>query len=603
LQRASRGDVRLAHKFMTHETHIYYVFGVTASGKTQVGRELAYLMKGCCLESDLVYRAMQWTLNSEFPTVDLGQIVDRAIYNSLRPNIAARAAVLKERLYAALWPGGKLDRVCVIEGGCCTFPDDRKAIAKAIGGPFKETFLLLDPPIEDWIRDVADKYTTNKEAMLAKKDDWAKIYQNFKNQLEVPAGTYSFSNPGEILLNDPQDYQRQGFTDEKWRCLHMPDNLEGISTLDLGCNAGWMGHYCFERGATKVVGLDLHWRALEQARERGVDARRMDLDQLCLPGEEFDYTLLLSSVQYVKEPEPLIAKISRMTRKVFVLECPTAQNGQDWEIPPNGPNFGRYPSCRLIEMWLAKYFQSFELIGPSVRPDNFSTRFVWKAYMDEQTLWRNRWDGAAQERHIQAIAAVEGVLNYQITGILDSARLLRDLVKLFNGFLFTELCVLEHGCGAGRMTVTLAPFFREYHCTDWSDNMLLKANVAAGTCPTSYHVCLASILPHASASMDIVFSYTVLMHNRKATVFEIMKEYFRVLKPGGRALFQLPSYKTGCEAADYNQVSIWTLDEMHQLAQDSGFEPIRISHCPRSMGSQISDEHFDYHIFRKPAES
>lgn len=391
---------RLAPKFMANEIQVYYVFGVTGTGKTTVARELAYLMKCTCLESDLVYRVMQWTLMSEFPASSLEQVVDRSVYDSLPANMAARAAILKRRLYSALWPAGEFDRSIVVEGGCCTFPDDRKAIAKALGGPFKETFLLLDPPIEDWIKNVADKYKESLATMMQNKSGWSLIYQQFLNKVVIPSGTYSFSVPNDILLGPPQAYQRQGFTDEKWACLHMTNDLEEQSVLDLGCNAGWMGQYCLERGSTKVIGIDLHWRALEEARDRGVDARRMDIDHLSLSGEMFDYTLLLSTLQYVKNPDRLFAQIARMTRKVLVLECPIAQNGEDWEVPQNGPTFGKYPSRELIELWLGKYFESFELIGRSVRPDNFSTRFVWKAYMNEETLWRNKWEQAAEGKSV-----------------------------------------------------------------------------------------------------------------------------------------------------------------------------------------------------------
>lgn len=130
--------------------------------------------------------------------------------------------------------------------------------------------------------------------------------------------------------------------------------------------------------------------------------------------------------------------------------------------------------------------------------------------------------------------------------------------------------------------------------------MLMKAAGVMQGRAASYLPCESAKFPHADASMDIVFSYTVLMHNRKAAVFPIMKEYFRVLKPEGHALIQLPCYKTGYEAQDYAQVSLWTLSEMQQLAQDTGFEIIQISHCDRNMGGQISEEHFAYHIFRKP---
>lgn len=51
----------------------------------------------------------------------------------------------------------------------------------------------------------------------------------------------------------------------------------------------------------------------------------------------------------------------------------------------------------------------------------------------------------------------------------------------------------------------------------------------------------ADALPICSGSLDCVFSYSVLQHIDKPKVLRVFHEIARVLKPGGRCIFQLPN--------------------------------------------------------------
>src|SRR5687768_7539461 len=57
------------------------------------------------------------------------------------------------------------------------------------------------------------------------------------------------------------------FPSFKWEQLskHIPDDLDGWSCLDIGCNAGFYSFELARRGAT-VVGIDVDDRYLAQAR-------------------------------------------------------------------------------------------------------------------------------------------------------------------------------------------------------------------------------------------------------------------------------------------------------------------------------------------------
>ena len=46
----------------------------------------------------------------------------------------------------------------------------------------------------------------------------------------------------------------------------MPDDMTGMSVLDIGCNAGHFAFQAADRGASRVVGVDTHAGYIEQAR-------------------------------------------------------------------------------------------------------------------------------------------------------------------------------------------------------------------------------------------------------------------------------------------------------------------------------------------------
>ena len=101
--------------------------------------------------------------------------------------------------------------------------------------------------------------------------------------------------------------------------------------------------------------------------------------------------------------------------------------------------------------------------------------------------------------------------------------------------------ILELGCGAGRMTGSLARRWQRVLAYDISQEMLTKAKalhqdannivwqLSSGT----------DLAPAQTGSVDFVFSYIVLQHlPEEPLVAHYVAEMLRVLRPGGVALFQ-----------------------------------------------------------------
>jgi ubiquinone/menaquinone biosynthesis C-methylase UbiE len=104
---------------------------------------------------------------------------------------------------------------------------------------------------------------------------------------------------------------------------------------------------------------------------------------------------------------------------------------------------------------------------------------------------------------------------------------------------------LDFGCGLGRLTRPLAGHFDECVGVDISEGMVHGARELNADVPgASFVVNAADDLGRfADQSFDLVYSVIVLQHvPDRATIESYIGEFCRVLRPGGLAIFQLPSH-------------------------------------------------------------
>jgi tRNA (mo5U34)-methyltransferase len=96
----------------------------------------------------------------------------------------------------------------------------------------------------------------------------------------------------------------------KWsRFEHtIPRDLQGMTVLDVGCNAGFYALEMKRRGAARVVGIDTDEGYLAQARfaaeVSGIDIelRRMSVYEVSALGERFDLVLFLGVLYHLRHP-------------------------------------------------------------------------------------------------------------------------------------------------------------------------------------------------------------------------------------------------------------------------------------------------------------
>lgn len=104
---------------------------------------------------------------------------------------------------------------------------------------------------------------------------------------------------------------------------------------------------------------------------------------------------------------------------------------------------------------------------------------------------------------------------------------------------FAQGKVLDAGCGTGRFTIPLHDAGFDVTGLDVSDGMITVARQVAAHRPIPFVQGSIFDLPFDAGSFDSVISITVINHFPQWG--DILREYARVLRPGGRMVFNLRS--------------------------------------------------------------
>lgn len=115
---------------------------------------------------------------------------------------------------------------------------------------------------------------------------------------------------------------------ERWRSIKsaFPAKFQKKSVLDLGCNAGYFSFKVADRGAARIVGVDLNPKYIEQAKfcneVRGDNAefRVGGVTPIEAGDREFDITLCIGLLYHVPDIFGAIKEISRVTRDFAIVE-------------------------------------------------------------------------------------------------------------------------------------------------------------------------------------------------------------------------------------------------------------------------------------------
>jgi SAM-dependent methyltransferase len=145
--------------------------------------------------------------------------------------------------------------------------------------------------------------------------------------------------------------------------------------------------------------------------------------------------------------------------------------------------------------------------------------------LSDPAKWGGKWD--ADEFFASGRAHVE--------------KLLRSLHEI--GASFRNDTCLDFGCGVGRLTVPLSGSFNRTIGVDVARSMIEQArryHAASGQCEFLVNRDL-DLRQFPDAMFDFVHSCLVLQHIPPDITIRYIEEFFRVCKPDGLVVFQLPS--------------------------------------------------------------
>lgn len=122
--------------------------------------------------------------------------------------------------------------------------------------------------------------------------------------------------------------------------------LWGKTVLDLGCGYGWHCAYAADRGAAKVLGLDLSEKMIGQAMRRNprdsIEYRVCGIESYLYPENTWDCVISNLALHYIENIGEVFRKVYRTLKPngvfLFNIEHPvfTAGVGQDWLYTPSG---------------------------------------------------------------------------------------------------------------------------------------------------------------------------------------------------------------------------------------------------------------------------
>ena len=162
-----------------------------------------------------------------------------------------------------------------------------------------------------------------------------------------------FNNPDEFLrlANETVPFLNGGLfdcLDEKRSGMYYDGfpSLEGKSVLDLGCGYGWHCKFAEEQGATKILGIDLSKKMIEEAQKRNsgnqIEYRISGLEEYDYPENEWDCVISNLALHYIEDIVEIFQKVYRTLKPggifLFNIEHPvfTAGVGQDWIYTDDG---------------------------------------------------------------------------------------------------------------------------------------------------------------------------------------------------------------------------------------------------------------------------
>jgi tRNA (mo5U34)-methyltransferase len=169
------------------------------------------------------------------------------------------------------------------------------------------------------------------------------------------------------FLGDYPNFKYQNFAHA------IPENLEGKTVLDVGCNAGFYAIEMKKRGAARVLGIDSDEKYLAQARYAAstlgfdIEFRNMSVYEVGSLGEKFDVVIFMGVLYHLRHPLLALDLLyENVVKDMLVFQ--SMQRGSN-EVEPVQPDY------------------SFQETGIFSNPNFPQMYFIEHRYSQDPTNW------------------------------------------------------------------------------------------------------------------------------------------------------------------------------------------------------------------------
>lgn len=215
------------------------------------------------------------------------------------------------------------------------------------------------------------------------------------------ATTWTRQQVEQLLREENLTYQRielpygltTGGRDRSATARHLfPDDLSGLSVLDIGCNDGYFCHEAARRGAAMVTGIDIEPDTIRRAKRVAdclgydIDFRVHDIERTPFD-ERYDIVLCLNVMHHFRNPLWVLDVLRRITRRRLLLEV---------------VGFGRHDRRKLgigrATSWLLGRLPVIFAAPTGTRGGHYSPKFVMTPAAIENVLTAHRHEFAMVRR-------------------------------------------------------------------------------------------------------------------------------------------------------------------------------------------------------------
>jgi SAM-dependent methyltransferase len=180
-------------------------------------------------------------------------------------------------------------------------------------------------------------------------------------------------------------------------------------------------------------------------------------------------------------------------------------------------------------------------------------------------LWqvRKHWNALAERDPLWAVLTKDekaggrwNAEEFFATGLAEVERDLASIRQSHPGL--GTASALDFGCGVGRLTQGLARHFGEVRGVDISEHMIALAREHCRLPNVRFdHNVRADLRAYPDGAFDLVYSRITLQHIAPAYSLGYLREFVRVLAPGGAVSVQVPASVPAGDPPDRFEFSPW----------------------------------------------